>query len=61
MSGQASASISTACGEVFLQLDDHPVSLGVDLFRGELLVDGADHGGDAVPSTSSGGTAWAPG
>ena len=29
-------------GEVFLQLSDHPVGLGVDLFRGELLVDSTD-------------------
>lgn len=34
-------------GEVFRQLSDHPVGLGVDLFRGELLVDGAHHGGHA--------------
>ena len=34
-------------GEVFLQLSDHPIGLGVDLFRRELLVDGAHHGGHA--------------
>ena len=34
-------------GEVFLQLGDHPVGLGMDLFRRELLAHGAHHGGDA--------------
>ena len=31
-------------GEVVSGLGHHPVSLGVDYFRGELLVDGAHHG-----------------
>ena len=32
------------------ELRHHPVRLGVDLLRRELLVDGAHHAGDARPS-----------